>query len=79
MALKIKSTKEEIKNWVNDDEILDYLTAFNLIDEKFLLKQSLELFIVSNTKKKNSKEKEYFERELRMKIEKKKKSKEYPN
>lgn len=34
MPLEIKSTKEDIKNWVNDDEILNKLIEKKVVSPK---------------------------------------------
>lgn len=36
MPLKIKSTKEEIKSWVNEEEIINYLAFTGLINHNLL-------------------------------------------
>lgn len=35
MSLKIKSTKEDIKSWVNDDEILERLIEKKVISPEY--------------------------------------------
>lgn len=78
MALNIKSSHEEIKNWVNEAEIFKQLIFTGLIDEVNLLNNDLNKFIAISNNSINFRLKKYSDIKADMKIKQDKKDKKYP-
>lgn len=78
MALNIKSSHEEIKNWVNEAEIFKQLIFTGLIDEVNLLNNDLNKFIAISNNSINFQLKKYSDIKADMKIKQDKKDKKYP-
>lgn len=78
MALNIKSSHEEIKNWVNEAEIFKQLIFTGLIDEVNLLNNDLNKFIEISNNSINFQLKKYSDIKADMKIKQDKKDKKYP-